>query len=266
MLEPLRPADRQRAGSQWLLPAAWCPPSADPAAASPIPPARGAAAPFAPAGGHSHCSAAPGPASRGHDLEWPISHLEIPLRLVGEVAAVVKDVLRRPLDVGFGLDHRQAATPTGQHQGVQGDPLLRCAAGDRSPRRSQHGGATDRVGRQLAQATSRGTRTSDHQELIGWARQRWPERPGRSRTADTWPPGCWGICWQLVLVPPRLMATARQASRVPGKSDPIDALAVARAALQEPKLPQARLDGPARELNRVAQVCPRLLSLPGVGR
>jgi transposase len=51
-----------------------------------------------------------------------------------------------------------------------------------------------------------------------------------------------------VLVPPRLMAKARQASRVPGKSDPIDALAVARAALQEPKLSQARLDGPAREL------------------
>jgi transposase len=44
------------------------------------------------------------------------------------------------------------------------------------------------------------------------------------------------------------MAQTRQASRVPGKSDPIDALAVARAALQEPNLPQARLDGPAREL------------------
>jgi transposase len=44
------------------------------------------------------------------------------------------------------------------------------------------------------------------------------------------------------------MAQVRQASRVPGKSDPIDALAVARATLAEPKLPQARLDGPAREL------------------
>jgi transposase len=32
--------------------------------------------------------------------------------------------------------------------------------------------ATDQVGRQLTQATTRGTRTSDHQELIGWARQR----------------------------------------------------------------------------------------------
>jgi transposase len=44
------------------------------------------------------------------------------------------------------------------------------------------------------------------------------------------------------------MAQVRQASRVPGKSDPIDALAVARAALQEPTLPQAHLNGPAREL------------------
>jgi transposase len=36
--------------------------------------------------------------------------------------------------------------------------------------------ASDPVGRQLAQTTSRGTRTSDHQQLIGWARQHWPER------------------------------------------------------------------------------------------
>ena len=33
-----------------------------------------------------------------------------------------------------------------------------------------------------------------------------------------------------------------------GKSDPIDALAVARAAQREPNLPLARLDGPDREL------------------
>ena len=44
------------------------------------------------------------------------------------------------------------------------------------------------------------------------------------------------------------MATARRAGRQPGKSDPIDALAVAHAALREPGLPSARLDGPAREV------------------
>ena len=37
-------------------------------------------------------------------------------------------------------------------------------------------------------------------------------------------------------------------ARTYGKSDPIDALAVARAALREPDLPAARLDGPDREV------------------
>ncbi|MFI2650709.1 transposase [Micromonospora fulviviridis] len=44
------------------------------------------------------------------------------------------------------------------------------------------------------------------------------------------------------------MAHARDAARSYGKSDPIDALAVARAALREPDLPAAQLDGPAREV------------------
>jgi transposase len=44
------------------------------------------------------------------------------------------------------------------------------------------------------------------------------------------------------------MAGTRKTSREYGKSDPIDALAVARAALQEPDLPAAHLDGPAREI------------------
>jgi len=44
------------------------------------------------------------------------------------------------------------------------------------------------------------------------------------------------------------MAGARRSSREPGKSDPIDALAVARAALREPDLPVATLDGPERDV------------------
>jgi transposase len=44
---------------------------------------------------------------------------------------------------------------------------------------------------------------------------------------------------RLVRVPPRLTAPQRRRGRVRGKSDAIDALAIARAALQEP-----RLDGP----------------------
>jgi transposase len=47
---------------------------------------------------------------------------------------------------------------------------------------------------------------------------------------------------RVVRVPPRLLAGPRQAVRALGKSDPIDALAVARAALREPTLPMAQHD------------------------
>ena len=50
----------------------------------------------------------------------------------------------------------------------------------------------------------------------------------------------------MVRVPPKLMAHARDGARTFGKSDPIAALAVARAALREPDLPTARLGGDAR--------------------
>jgi transposase len=54
---------------------------------------------------------------------------------------------------------------------------------------------------------------------------------------------------ELVRVPPKLMAPERRAGRQRGKPDPIDALAVARAALREPRLSRPRLDEqPFREL------------------
>jgi transposase len=53
---------------------------------------------------------------------------------------------------------------------------------------------------------------------------------------------------RIVRVPPKLMAHCRTAARTYGKSDPIDALAVARAALREPGLPSASLDDETREL------------------
>jgi transposase len=54
---------------------------------------------------------------------------------------------------------------------------------------------------------------------------------------------------ELVRVPPKLMAPERRAGRQRGKSDPIDALAVARAALREPRLSRPRPDEqPFRDL------------------
>lgn len=53
---------------------------------------------------------------------------------------------------------------------------------------------------------------------------------------------------RIVPVPPRLMAGARQGGRRRGKSDPIDATAVARAALRHPDLPGAHLAGAERDV------------------
>src|SRR5690349_13525674 len=111
--------------------------------------------------------------------------------------------------------------------------------------------AVDEHGRELGSHTT-GTTSPDHLRLLAWAR-----RFGEDRT--------WAVedCRQLsrrlegdllaageriVRVPPKLMAHARDSARTYGKSDPIDALAVARAALRHPDLPAAQLDGPAREL------------------
>src|SRR3954454_13300027 len=47
---------------------------------------------------------------------------------------------------------------------------------------------------------------------------------------------------ELVRVPPKLTVPERRAGRARGKSDPIDALAIARAALREPDLSRPRAD------------------------
>src|SRR5215211_4604384 len=100
--------------------------------------------------------------------------------------------------------------------------------------------AVDEAGRMLDERTV----AVGSDELIGWAsalgserlwaledcRQltRWLERQLLARGGD------------LVRVPPKLMAPERRAGRARGKSDPIDALAVARAALREPRLDRPR--------------------------
>jgi transposase len=53
---------------------------------------------------------------------------------------------------------------------------------------------------------------------------------------------------RVIRVPPKLMGGERRTARTYGKSDAIDALAIARVALREPDLPEARLAGPERDL------------------
>ena len=111
----------------------------------------------------------------------------------------------------------------------------------------------DENGRLLATKTV-GTTTPAHLRLVKWA--------GEADSERLWAiEDCRHLTRRLerdliaagesvVRVPPKLMAHFRDSARTYGKSDPIDALAVARAALREPDLPVAHLDGVERELPR----------------
>jgi transposase len=112
--------------------------------------------------------------------------------------------------------------------------------------------AVDEHGCKLAEQTVRASSSAEHLGLLAWAagygQQRlWAVEDcrhlSRRLERDLLTAG-----ERIVRVPPKLMAHARDGARSYGKSDAIDALAVARAALREPALPLARLDGPEREL------------------
>ncbi len=112
--------------------------------------------------------------------------------------------------------------------------------------------AVDEVGRKLGEKVVTAT-TAGHCEAVMWARERfeaavvWAIEDCRHLSArlerDLLTAG-----QQVVRVPPKLMAQTRASARTRGKSDPIDALAVARAFLREPDLPIASHDEISREL------------------
>jgi transposase len=99
--------------------------------------------------------------------------------------------------------------------------------------------AVDEAGRQLAERT-----VADGAELLAWAgslqvERLWALEDCRQLTGAL-ERALLSAGEQLVRVPPKLMAPERRAGRMRGKSDPIDALAVARAALREPRLDRPR--------------------------
>ena len=99
--------------------------------------------------------------------------------------------------------------------------------------------AVDEVGRQLAELT-----VGSPGELLAWSASLAPERlwalEDCRQLTRTLEQRLLAAGEQLVRVPPKLMAPQRRAGRTRGKSDPIDALAVARAALREPQLNHPR--------------------------
>ena len=112
--------------------------------------------------------------------------------------------------------------------------------------------AVDDSGRKLAEKVST-TNSSGHLEAIRWAQKNFGRdlvwavedcrHVSRRLEQDLMMAG-----YSVVRVPTRLMARTRASARTAGKSDPIDALAVARAALREPGLPTASHDEASREL------------------
>jgi len=111
--------------------------------------------------------------------------------------------------------------------------------------------AADQAGRQLAVLTVK-TTTAGHLKLFRWAAERFP---GRRWAVEDGRHVAGRLLRDLIAageavtpVPTKLMAGARAGARTRGKSDPIDALAVARAALREPDLPAAHLDAECLDL------------------
>jgi transposase len=112
--------------------------------------------------------------------------------------------------------------------------------------------AVNEVGRKLGHKTVKAT-SAGHVEAIMWAREQfgsdllWGIEDCRNMSArlerDLLSAG-----QKVVRVPTKLMKGVRDSARTRGKSDPIDAEAVARAVLREPDLPVACHDEISREL------------------
>jgi transposase len=110
--------------------------------------------------------------------------------------------------------------------------------------------AVDELGKRVASKTVAATSAGNF-ELVRWAQglgeHRFAVEDCRhiSRRLER---DLLGAGESLTRVPPKLMAKMRRSAREHGKSDPIDAMSVARAAQREDNLPTARLDGDERKV------------------
>jgi transposase len=118
-------------------------------------------------------------------------------------------------------------------------------------KRSHTAVAVDEASRKLGQLT---VNADDEGFLRLWAwagrfgtQRRWAVEDGRG-VAGRLVRTLIGQGASVVWVPPKLMAQCRASARTRGKSDSIDALAIARAAVREPDLPAVQLDETAAEL------------------
>src|SRR3954447_17435970 len=104
-------------------------------------------------------------------------------------------------------------------------------------------------------------RPAGHRELLGWARALGEDRlsaledvRGASRGLERF---LVARTERVVRVPPKLMAGARRGARSFGKSDSIDALAIARSRGARPPGPARRSGGPGGARDQAAGRSPR---------
>lgn len=99
-----------------------------------------------------------------------------------------------------------------------------------------------------------GELAADDDGVLGWAVE---DCRGYSQSLEG---ALLGTGFTVLRVPPHLSAGTRKTGRVRGKSDPVDALAVARVALREPDLPVAVDDPAQRAIKILADDRDRLVS------
>jgi transposase len=117
--------------------------------------------------------------------------------------------------------------------------------------------AVDQAGRQIGKPLIVRATDAGHRQLLRWARQEFTADRVEFAVEDCrhvsgrLERALLGAAATVVRVPPKLMAQTRSSARTRGKSDPIDALAIARAALREPNLPRAEHTHASRELKQL---------------
>lgn len=121
------------------------------------------------------------------------------------------------------------------------------------PHKDTHTAAAvdEATGRMLEHLTVR-ARRAGYQQLWDWSRALDPDRIWAIEDVRNLSGGLERFLLiageRVVRVPPKLMSKVRKSAREYGKSDPIDATAIARAALREPDLPPAAFTGPAHDI------------------
>lgn len=112
--------------------------------------------------------------------------------------------------------------------------------------------AVDRKSAEVIDERCVAARDHGHADLLGWANGLDMDRVWAIEDCRSLSGGLEVALLEagetVVRVPPKMMSAHRKAGRTYGKSDPIDALAVARAAFHEPNLPHATFPGIEQEI------------------